>query len=141
MPSTMKNPYEDYSLEDYAQDLNTQLENVGTILEERAQEISREQGSAPIPFIELCNYLLRARAHVYSTLGIHEFAGKNDDIKIFTNYLGEHPDHNCNLIIEDFIVKNPAAAKNWFGISLLYGLNDLLAELVRLYPYAEEQAV
>lgn len=141
MPSTVKNPYEDYSLEDYAQDLNTQLETVGTILEERAQEISREQGSTPIPFIELCNYLLRARAHVCSTLGIHEFAGKNDDIKIFTNYLEEHPDYNCNLIIEDFIVKNPVAAKDWFGISLLYGLNDLLAELARLYPYAEERAV
>lgn len=141
MPSTVKNPYEDYSLEDYAQDLNTQLKTVGTILEERAQEISREQGSTPIPFIELCNYLLRARAHVCSTLGIHEFAGKNDDIKIFTNYLEEHPDYNCNLIIEDFIVKNPVAAKDWFGISLLYGLNDLLAELARLYPYAEERAV
>lgn len=141
MPSTVKNPYEDYSPEDYARDLNAQLETVGTILEEKAQEISREQGSTPIPFIELCNYLLRARAHVCSTLGIHEFAGKNDDIKIFTNYLEEHPDYNCNLIIEDFIVKNPVAAKDWFGISLLYGLNDLLAELARLYPYAEERAV
>ena len=60
MPSTVKNPYEDYSPEDYARDLNAQLETVGTILEEKAQEISREQGSTPIPFIELCNYLLRA---------------------------------------------------------------------------------